>query len=77
MRRLYEKAVGRFLESEGADIKVVGVLVRDTSPSESDLMASGQTLSGQLLHPTQVVLLAWYLPIPLVDWPKVAQEQSA
>ena len=76
MRRLYVSAMKRFLASEGADIVVVGVLVRDTVPNESDLRAAGQALSGKLLPPTQVELLAWYLPIQTSDWPTLLQEHS-
>ena len=76
MRRLYVSAMKRFLASEGADILVVRVLVRDTTPNESDLKASGQALSGKLLPPTQAELLAWYLPIPTSDWPTLVRGQS-
>ena len=76
MRRLYVSAMKRFLASEGADILLVGVLIRDTEPNESDLRASGQALSEKLLPPTQVELLAWYLPIPTSDWPTLLQGQS-
>ena len=76
MRQLYEIAMKRFLASEGADIAVVGVLVRDTAANESDLRASGQALSGKLLQ-TRVELLAWHLPLPISDWPTLVQEQSS
>lgn len=75
MRQLYVRAMKRFLASEGADIVVVGVLVRDTTPNESDLSGSGQALSGKLLPPTRVELLAWYLPVPMSDWPTLVQGQ--
>ena len=76
MRQLYVSAMKRFFASEGTDIVVVGVLIRDTAPNESDLGASGQALSGKLLPPTRAELLAWYLPIPTSDWPTLVRGQS-
>ncbi len=75
MRRLYVSAMRRFLTSEGADIVLVGVLLRDTAPNESDLRASGQALSGKLLR-TRVELLAWHLPVPTSEWPTLVRELS-
>lgn len=75
MRQLYVSAIKRFLASEGADIALVGVLVRDTAPNESDLRATGQALSGKLRQ-TRVELLAWHLPLPISAWPTLVQEQS-
>ena len=71
---LYQKAVKRYLASEGKDLLLVGVLIRDTTPNEFDLKARGDTLSIQVKHPTHIELIAWYLPIPIADWPALFQE---
>lgn len=76
LRRLYTAAVQRFLASGGADILLVGVLIRDTLPNESDLRATGRALSQKLSKPTRVRLLAWYLPIPISQWPALVEETS-
>jgi hypothetical protein len=75
-RDLYEKAVGRYLESEGKELLLVGVLIRDTVPSELDLKSRGQALSKNLAKPTRIELIAWYLPVPIAEWPKLLEEAS-
>ena len=63
-RDLYQKAVRRYLASEGKELLLVGVLIRDTAPNERDLKAQGNKLSIRLEVPTRVELIAWYLPVP-------------
>ena len=73
-RCLYEKAVKRYLASEGKELLLVGVLIRDTPASDRDLKARGNTLSKQFSDPTRIKLIAWYLPVPIADWPALFQE---
>jgi hypothetical protein len=75
-RDLYQKAVGRYLESGGLEFLLVGVLIRDTAPSDLDLKSRGKALSKKLGAPTRVELIAWYLPVPIVEWPKLLQEEA-
>ena len=75
-RTLYEKAVGRFLASQGKDILIVGVLIRDTQPNEADLQSRGKALAQKLVSPTRIELFAWYLPVPISEWPKLLQEKA-
>lgn len=75
-RDLYEKAVGRYLASEGKDLLLVGVLIRDTEPNECDLKARGEALAGILPAPTRIELIAWYLPVRIADWPTLLQEEA-
>jgi hypothetical protein len=75
-RDLYESAVGRYLRSQGKELLLVGILLRDTAPSEMDLKARGQTLAEKLVGPTRVELIAWYLPVPIAEWPKLLQEEA-
>ena len=72
-RDLYEEAVKRYLASEGKALLIVGVLIRDTSPNEDDLKGRGSTLSEKFSDPTQIELIAWYLPVPIADWPALCQ----
>jgi hypothetical protein len=75
-RDLYEKAVSRYLSSEGKELLIVGVLIRDTQPNEADLQSRGEALSGKLGAPTRVELIAWYLPVPIAQWPRLLQEEA-
>ena len=70
---LYRKAVERYLESEGKALLLVGVLIRDTAPSERDLKVQGMALSNRIDDPTRIDLIAWYLPVPIPDWPALIQ----
>ena len=70
-RQLYDKAVARYLESEGRELLLVGILIRDTAPSELDLRACGRALATELPAPTRIELSAWYLPIPIGNWQEV------
>lgn len=66
--QLFEKAVGRYLRSQGTDFLLVGVLIRDTDPSEFDLRERGKALAKVLPAPTRIELVAWYLPIQIAKW---------
>lgn len=71
---LYEKAVQRYLSSQGAEILVFGVLIRDTVPNELDLKSRISTLAGKLDSKTRIDAIAWYLPVPISDWPALLKE---
>lgn len=73
-RSMYEEAVGRFLESQGKTLLIVGVLIRDTRPNAADLQGRGKALALALPAPTRVQLFAWYLPVPIADWPALLRE---
>ncbi len=76
-RDLYEKAVVRYLKSEGKELLLVGILIRDTAPSELDLKSRGKALSKKLGKPTRIELIAWYLPVPIAEWPKLLKEEAS
>lgn len=71
---IYQKAVTRYLESEGKELLLMGVLIRDTTPNELDLKNRGAALAVQLKDPTRIELIAWYLPLFIADWPALLQE---
>lgn len=73
---LYKKAVSRYLNSGGKELLLVGILIRDTEPSELDLRSRGRALSMKLAKPTRIDLIAWYLPVPIAQWPKLLEEAS-
>jgi hypothetical protein len=76
-RNLFERAVGRYLKSEGKELLLVGVLIRDTAPSELDLKSRGIALSKTLGKPTRIELIAWYLPVPIAEWPELLKEEAS
>ena len=76
LSRLFHKAVQRYCNSEGKDIRLVGALVRDTEPSERDLQSKGRWLAQQFENPTRTNLIAWYLPISIAEWPTLWQESE-
>lgn len=75
-RTLYKQAVRRFLESEGRELLLIGVLFRDTKPNEDDLRTRGKQLAQELLDPPITKLFAWYMPVPICDWSKILQEEG-
>lgn len=73
----YKQAVGHYLRSEGKDLLLVGVLIRDTNPDERDLKNRAEALSHRLASPTRIDLIAWYLPVPIADWGNLFQEEAS
>ena len=67
-RQLYKRAVQRYLASEGKDLLLVGILIRDTRPNELDLKERANSLSPRLQGLGRIDLIAWYLPIRICDW---------
>lgn len=76
-RRLFDEAIERYMASEGTALLLTGVLIRDTTPSETDLKPQGGVLAGHFDEPTRIDLVAWYLPVPLAGWPALAQEVAS
>lgn len=68
-RDLYRAAVARYVGSVGKEILLIGVLLRDTAPNELDVTSRAHALAQKLTHPTRIEITAWYLPVPIKDWP--------
>lgn len=68
-RALYQAAVHRYVLSLGKEILLVGILLRDTEPNELDVTARAKSLAKSLGSPTCIEITAWYLPVPIKDWP--------
>ena len=66
---LYKAAVHRYVQSLGKEILLVGILLRDTEPNELDVIARAKALAASLGSPTRIEITAWYLPIPIKNWP--------
>lgn len=65
---LFQEATKRYLNSKGREIKLFGLLMRDTPPDVRDLHSRGQSLSQSVTSPTSLELHAWYLPHPIDQW---------
>jgi hypothetical protein len=68
---LYRAAVQRYLASQGKEILLIGILLRDTQPDERDVKSRATALVKKLPAPTQIEIVAWYLPIPINKWPEL------
>jgi len=68
-QELYQAAVKRYVRSVGKEILLVGILLRDTKPNELDVAARAKALAAKLGSPTRIEITAWYLPVPIKDWP--------
>ena len=66
---LYQAAVHRYVQSLGKEILLVGILFRDTEPNELDVAARAKALAASLGSPTRIEITAWYLPVPIKNWP--------
>ena len=69
LHELYREAVERYLLSGGQEVLIVGVLLRDTPCTPRDVEGRARHLAGRLAVPVRVEILAWYLPVPINDWP--------
>ena len=72
LKQLYRKAIKEFVQSNGKSIVLVGMLLRDTSPNENDVKGRAEALSAKISHPTSAEVNAWYLPVQIDEWPKIA-----
>ena len=45
------------------------MLLRDTEPNELDGDCPDKALTQILGSPTRIEITAWYLPVPIADWP--------
>lgn len=64
-----DEALGRFVNSEGAAVRLIGALIRDTAPDEADISRRGQQLGDRAVAPGTVELHVWYLPLEMPEWP--------
>jgi len=75
-RELYKKAVQRYLSSDGKELILIGVLIRDTLPNEKDVKNRAKALATKLAAPMRIEILAWYLPVSIREWPRILNEEE-
>lgn len=66
---LFNDALGRFVNTQGAAVRLIGALIRDTEPNEADVTARGRDLGDRAAEPGTVELLVFYLPLKMEQWP--------
>jgi transposase-like protein len=64
----FDKALAAFVATSGASVRLVGMLVRDTSPSEGDVSTRGRALGERVFAPGSVELHTAYMPRPMAEW---------
>lgn len=64
----FNEALGHFVNSEGAAVKLIGALIRDRPPNVADVSHRGKTLGEKAGAPGTVELLVWYLPLEMTAW---------
>lgn len=64
---MFQEAIRAYLKSNGRDIALFGILIRDTQPNEMDLRNRAVALGKVVVSPTSVELNAWYLPCRIDD----------
>lgn len=64
----FNNALSRFVNSQGAAVKLIGALVRDTTPDQADVSNRGRLLGERAQAPGIVDLFVWYLPIEMAAW---------
>jgi hypothetical protein len=69
----FDQALALFVNSQGAEVRITGVLVRDTNPGEDDVKARAEKLGDHVQLPTTVELVALYLPIGMDEWPSLVE----
>ncbi len=75
--KLYRASVHRYLKSQGKEILLIGILLRDTSPDERDVKTRAIALAKELTLPTQIEIVAWYLPVQISKWVALVQRGAA
>lgn len=70
---LYRQAVQKYLNSQGRDIMLCGLLLRDTNPNELDLKNRALKLAKNVVAPTRIELTAWYLPRSIKKWVEITE----
>lgn len=70
----FKKAVQTFYESE--QYQLIGVLIRDVSPDESDVSLSYNKIKTTILDPVGLKLIALYTSIKQEEWSKIIKRVS-
>ncbi|HFQ5279674.1 hypothetical protein ACEV9E_03785 [Vibrio parahaemolyticus] len=70
----YQSAAKRYLQSNGTDIAVYGVLIRDTAPQETDIRGKASALAANCPASTNIELHALHIPVgDISNLPALAQ----
>lgn len=66
-REDYKKALTLYIKSKQSKINLIGILVRDTSPTDRDLKTRLEELKRDVQEGMNIELIALYVPIPVKE----------
>ncbi|MBU7047063.1 MAG: hypothetical protein HXS54_11575 [Theionarchaea archaeon] len=66
-REDYKKALTLYIKSKQSKINLIGILVRDTSPTDKDLKTRLEELKRDVQEGMNIELIALYVPIPVKE----------
>lgn len=75
-REMYQAAVRKWMATECRGVALVGCLLRDTAVAEADLTSRAKALAKSVLGDMSATLYAWYLPLPMDDWPSLVEDAA-
>lgn len=76
-QELFRSAMRRYVLSEKKDIRLVGCLVRDTEPKESDIKGRATALAPNVGSPMRAHFYVWYVPMAMSSWPTLLVESTS
>jgi hypothetical protein len=72
----YQRALNCYYLQDHPNYQLIGVLIRDIAPDESDLQNSYQKLESHVLNPRGIKLIACYIPIEKEKWNDLIRKES-
>lgn len=72
-RSMYQAAARHWIATQGRGVALVGCLLRDTAAAETDLKSRAKALAKSVTGDMSATLHAWYLPLPMDDWPTLVE----
>lgn len=72
----FDSAITTLLQSDCANLRLFGVLIRDTKPEKMDLQGRAATLAGTVSAPMECRLAALYLPCQIAQLPDLIADSG-
>jgi len=67
----YEKALMTYVESDCKRLRLFGLLVRDTTPNEKDVISLYEHHKDIIVSELSIVFVGLYIPIKMADWKRI------
>jgi len=69
----YEKALLAYVGSGNKRLRLFGLLVRDTTPNEKDVIALYEHHKDMIVSELSIIFVGLYVPIKMADWKRVVE----